>query len=343
MKPLLLKHLSGEPIGRFPVWMMRQAGRYLPSYRKLREKHSFWEMATTPELAAEVSLLPMGEIPVDGIIFFSDILTLPYGMGLPVLMKESIGPVIEAPLRDLPSFQFFAEYEPAKHTPFVSNALNIIKGQIPESMALLGFAGAPWTVASYLIEGKANRHFSSIKYWMHRDPSNLSEALGLLADATLKYLESQSRAGTHMVQLFDTWIGEMPRWFFQQHYLPVLQRIFLGLKAKNIPAIYFTKNSTHLLDLFTELSADGLSVDNLLSLKEVEVKTSAQFFLQGNLDPVLLLKATPLEIRSKTRLLVQEAQTLKVPAIMNLAHGILPETPLENAKAFIEEARHLWV
>lgn len=342
-KPLLMKHIAGEPIGRFPVWMMRQAGRYLPSYRAIREKYSFWEMATQPEVAAQVSLLPIAEIPVDAIIFFSDILTLPYGLGLPIKMQESVGPVTEIPLRTLDQFQVFRDFNPEHHTKFVGDALGIIKEQISPDMALLGFAGAPWTVGAYLIEGKANRNFEQIKSWMHAAPEELMASLDLLGEATLKYLEWQHRSGAHMVQLFDTWIGQMPKQFFERHYSKLLHRIFSELKAKGIPAIYFTKHSSHLIDAFSALPCDGFSVDEILSLTEWDKQLPDSYFLQGNLDPVLLLKGTEGQVRLKTRLLVEEASSFKRKVIMNLGHGILPGTPVENAKAFVEEARSLWV
>lgn len=343
MTPDILKHISGENIGRFPVWMMRQAGRYLPSYRAIREKHTFWEMVTDSDVAAQVSLTPLEVLPVDGVIFFSDILTLPHSLHLGVEMQEKIGPVIPKPLRDEKDFEVFKTYDPAVHTPYISEALLKIRRQLPEKTALLGFAGAPWTVASYLIEGKANREFGSVKNWMHSDPSGLTRALDVLAGATVKYLLQQREAGVHVVQLFDTWIGEMPREFFLKYYLPVLDSIFTELKKEKVPTIYFTKSSQHLLEDFQNLSVDGLSVDSLLSLTEVEKKTGGKFFLQGNLCPILLLKGSEGLVRQKTRLLVEEARKLKRPAIMNLGHGILPQTPVENALAFVTEARTLWV
>ena len=342
-KPLLMKHIAGEPLGRFPVWMMRQAGRYLSSYRAIREKYSFWEMATQPEVAAEVSLLPMAELPVDAIIFFSDILTLPYGLGLPIKMQESVGPVTEVPLRTADQFKVFRDFDPATHTDFVGKALEQISEQIPNEMALLGFAGAPWTVGAYLIEGKANRNFEVIKSWMHTAPEELMSCLEQLGEATIKYLEWQHRSGAHMVQLFDTWIGHMPKWFFDSYYSKLLNRIFSELKTKGIPAIYFTKHSTHLSDTLSKLPVAGFSVDEILSLTDWNKLLPEGCFLQGNLDPVLLLKASEAEVRLKTRLLVQEARALGRPVVMNLAHGILPGTPMENSRAFVQEARSLWL
>lgn len=342
-KPVLIRHLEGQKEGRFPVWMMRQAGRYLDSYRAIRKNHTFWEMVTQPEVAKEVSLLPLAVLPVDAVIFFSDILTLPFGLGLPIEMKESIGPVLEKPLISREQFNIFESFEATQHTGYVGEALSRIKKTIPSEIALLGFAGAPWTVASYLVEGKSNRHFAQIKGWLYRNPRELFDSLDLLANATVKYLKLQIQSGVDAIQLFDTWLCEMPRASFNEYYVPMLNRIFKELKQEKVKTIFFAKGSSHLLADFKRLECDVLSVDNLVDLKTVDKITEGKFSLQGNLDPVLLLKADPGIVRRETRLLVREARELSRPAILNLGHGILPNTPVENAKAFVEEARSLWL
>ncbi len=343
MKPFILRHLAGEKLGRFPVWFMRQAGRYLPSYQAIRKQHTFWEMVTTPELVAEVSLLPLKELPVDGVIFFSDILTLPYGMGIEIEMKEAIGPVVQKPFRSVADFSRFKEFSATEHTAFVGKGLELIAKQIPQETSLLGFAGAPWTVGCYLTEGHLKkRQFAAIKSWMYRDPKDLRTALEHLAAATVQYLKFQHKSGVHVVQLFDTWLSEMPKSFFIEHYIPMLNSIFLALKKDGIPVIYFAKHSHHLLDEFSKLEADALSVDNLLTLTEVDRRTGGKFHLQGNLDPTCLL-ASESVVRTQTRRIVEEAKRLVKPAIINLGHGVFPETPVENARAFVEEARALWV
>lgn len=343
MKPFLIRHLEGASEGRFPVWMMRQAGRYLESYRNIRKDHTFWEMVTQPNLASQVSLLPLDVIPVDAVIFFSDILTLPFGLGLPIEMRESIGPVLEKPLRAIEEFELFETFQAGKHTPYVGEALVDIKKRISSEIALLGFAGAPWTVASYLIEGKSNRHFENIKSWLYRDPNQLFRALEKLSRATVDYLKLQVRSGVDAVQLFDTWLCEMPRESFVEFYIPLLNKIFSDLKKEGVKTIYFAKGSSHLLADFTKLECDVLSVDSLLNLGDVERVTEGKFSLQGNLDPILLLKADVATVRLKTRLLVQQARALNRPPILNLGHGILPKTPVENARVFVEEARALWL
>lgn len=342
MKPFLVRHLEGEKLGRFPVWFMRQAGRYLASYQAIRKDHSFWKMVTTPELVAQVSLLPLKELPVDGVIFFSDILTLPYGMGMDIEMKESIGPVVQKPLLSVEAFRQFQSFRPAEHTAFVGKGLGLIKAELPTETALLGFAGAPWTVGCYLTEGHLKkRQFGAIKSWMYRDAKNLREALEPLAAATVQYLQYQQASGTHVVQVFDTWLSEMPKSFFVEHYLPLLNGIFREVRKGGL-VIYFAKHSHHLMDEFAKLEVDVLSVDNLVSMSEVDRRTGGKFSLQGNLDPTCLL-SDPNTVRAQTRRLVEEAKRLAKPAIINLGHGIFPDTPFENARVFVEEARALWV
>lgn len=341
--PELIEHLEGKNLGRFPAWMMRQAGRYLPTYRQMRQKYSFWEMVQDPEVAKRVSLLPLDVLPVDAVIFFSDILTMPFGLNLGVEMRESVGPVLENPLTNRKSFDVFDDYQPKEHTPYVGQALELIKNEISEKTALFGFAGAPWTVGCYLIEGKSNRHFAQIKNWMFQNPQELSHALEKLTEATIKYLLSQAEAGVDAVQLFDTWLCEMPRPFFKQYYLAHLIKIFESLNQQNIKTIYFAKGASHVLSDFKELPCHVISVDGLLEVTEVDRLLEGKFSLQGNLDPILLLKAPVEIVRKETRLLVQKARQLSKPAILNLGHGILPGTPVENAQAFVEEARALWL
>ncbi len=342
MKPQLIRHLEGESIGHFPVWMMRQAGRYLESYRALRKEHSFWEMVTTPELASKVSLLPIEKLPVDAVIFFSDILTLPYGFGLQIEMQEAIGPVVVRPFQKYSDFEALAAFSPEKHTAFVGEALSQIKKQLPEQMALIGFAGAPWTVATYLIEGSGKTHFQKTKQWLYREPLELAQCLEKLADATIAYLKYQVKSGVHLVQLFDTWVSEMPHAFFKNHYRTLLNRIFDEVKKERVPVIYFCKRAAHLIPQLRELHADILSVDELYSLTEWQTQLGNGFHLQGNLDPSILLGKEVL-VRKATRELVSEANNLIKPPILNLAHGIYPETPFENAAAFIQEARTKWI
>ncbi|MCB0403356.1 MAG: uroporphyrinogen decarboxylase [Bdellovibrionales bacterium] len=342
MKPDVIRHLEGESLGRFPVWMMRQAGRYLQTYRDIRKENSFWEMVSRPEVAARVSLLPLEVLDVDAVIFFSDILTLPYGLGVPVELHEGVGPVLPAPLRSENDFATFESFDPSTHTKFVGDALTRIREGLHPSKALFGFAGAPWTVASYLIEGRSSREFRHLLGWMQKDPQGLARVLQTLAEATTRYLEYQIRSGAHAVQLFDTWASVLPLNFYEQYYLPIVNGVFEKLAPLGVPRIYYFKQAAHLAPAVAKLRADVLSVDSNLTLPEWSQLFEGRFSLQGNLDPTTLLldEAT---VRAKTRELVQQAGTLAKPAILNLGHGILKDVPVANAKAFVDEARQLWV
>ncbi|MCB0416811.1 MAG: uroporphyrinogen decarboxylase [Bdellovibrionaceae bacterium] len=342
MKPDIIRHLEGESLGRFPVWMMRQAGRYLQSYRDIRKENTFWEMVSRPEVAAKVSLLPLEVLDVDAVIFFSDILTLPYGLGVPVELHEGVGPVLPTPLRSRADFDVFQSFDPAKHTGFVGEALTSIREGLHPSKALFGFAGAPWTVASYLIEGRSSREFRHLLGWMQKDPNGLAEVLRTLANATSAYLEYQIRSGAHAVQLFDTWASVLPLGFYEEYYLPIINGIFEKLAPLNVPRIYYFKQAAHLAPVVSKLKADILSVDANLTLPQWETLLGSGFSLQGNLDPTTLLQDEG-TVRLKTRELVQQARTLSKPAILNLGHGILKDVPVANAKAFVDEARTLWI
>lgn len=340
--PDLIRHLRGERLGRFPVWMMRQAGRYLPSYREIRSRHSFWEMVTSPEVAEAVSLLPVRELSVDAVILFSDILSLPYGLGLPIEMKEAVGPVVVNPLRKESDFSIFSDFLASRHTAFVGETLIRLRKSIAPSTTLIGFAGAPWTVGCYLIQGQGKNDFAEPVRWMREAPASLSQALGVYTEATQKYLEYQIDSGAQLVQLFDTWLPRMSVEYFSDYYVPQLNQIFQAVKKRGVPVIYFAKGITPFLDEFSRLEADVISIGSEIAMKDADERLKKRFSLQGNLDPESLFRSEA-EVRLQTRRLVQEARELARPAIINLGHGILPPTKVENARAFIDEARALWI
>jgi uroporphyrinogen decarboxylase len=299
-------------------------------------------MVTTPDLVVDVSLLPLNVIDVDAIIFFSDILTLPYGLGIDIQMKESIGPVVTQPLSSVESFQQFSQFSAAKHVPYVGQALSTLRKKVPAEKALIGFCGAPWTVTSYLVEGRGKTDFSGVKRWLEQDEKAATQCLELLTEATLNYLDFQIKSGVDIIQVFDTWLSRMPAEFFAKYYIPLLNTIFDEVKARGSRVIYFAKGIAPYLSHFSKLRADVLSIDNDLDLIEVDRITGGKYSLQGNLDPNILFLSEG-EVRQKTRKLVDTARKLSRPPILNLGHGILPKTPVANAKAFIEEARSLWV
>lgn len=342
MTPILLRHLSHEPIGRFPVWLMRQAGRFLPRYQAIRKNHAFWKRVTTPQIAAEVSLLPLEVLEVDAVILFSDILTLPYGLGVPIEMKEGAGPTLERPFVKESDFGIFERFDPKKHTPFVGETLSILSEKIPEEKTLIGFAGAPWSVACYLMGGTPHDKFVVAKRAMYERPKELADALKTLANATRKYVEYQITHGAQLIQLFDTWVSEMPREFFVEYYAEICKSLLRDLRASKVPLIYYSKGTSHLLPDLASLPCDILGVDSLLPLPRVEALTLGAFSLQGNLDPLVLL-GSEARIRFQTRRLVGEARTLKHPPILNLGHGVCPTTPVKNVRLFLQEAGAPWI
>jgi len=342
MKPLLIRHLEGEPVGHLPVWLMRQAGRYLPAYRAIREKHSFWEMVETPDLVVKVSLLPLEVLNVDACIFFSDILTPPYGMKIPIEMKEAVGPVVTTPFTSVTDFARFQTFDPKIHTPFVGESLSRIRKQMPAEKTLYGFAGAPWTVGCYLVQGRGKTDFEKIRTWHNSDPKAVAEALEYLGKATASYLHYQLDSGADIVQMFDTWLGNMSIPFFTTHYLAMINRIADSVRKRGAKFVYFAKGAQEFLPYLSGVNCDVMGVENSLDILKVDEQLGGKFSLQGNLDPLLLLEDEG-KIRRETRLLVDKFKKLKRPGIVNLGHGVLPKTPVENVRAFVEEARALWV
>jgi len=331
-KELFLRACRFEPTERVPVWIMRQAGRYLPEYQAVRARHSFLEICKTPELAAEVSLQPLRALGVDAAIVFSDILIVAEAMGMALDVPDS-GPVLANPIRERADVQRLREFDPAKETRFVGDAIRLISREAGPEIPVIGFAAAPWTLACYIIEGQTRGDISTAKKMLHDEPEMIRDLLGRIARATIPYLESQIAAGAAAVQLFDTWAGELNREEYAAFALPAVQDVVDGLKDYEEPRILFTKGSGPLLDLLIQSGADVLSVDAMTDLAEARRKLGRRAALQGNVDPSVLLGPID-DIRRAAREAVEK--TGSAGHILNLGHGILPATPLENARAFVE-------
>jgi uroporphyrinogen decarboxylase len=330
-KELFLRACRGEALPRVPVWMMRQAGRYLPEYRELRAKHAFLEVCKTPELAVEVSLQPFRRLGVDAIIVFSDILIVAEAMGLPLELEDA-GPNLPSPVRSATDVEKLRQFDPEVETRFVMDALRILSREAGPSVPVLGFAAAPWTLGCYMVEGRTKEGFATVKSLLHREPETFRDMLQRIAQATIGYLKAQIAAGATAVQLFDTWCGELTLADYQEFTLPALQEIIRGVSGL-APVIYYTKASHHLLPAIVQSGANVLSVDWRVDLVALRKLAGPKVGIQGNLDPALLY--TPQEtIRTKTREIL--AQLGGVGHILNLGHGILPTTPVENAQLFIE-------
>jgi len=330
-KELFLRACRGEALPRVPVWMMRQAGRYLPEYRELRAKHAFLEVCKTPELAVEVSLQPFRKLGVDAIIVFSDILIVAEAMGLPLELGDA-GPNLPSPVRTASDVAKLKQFDPEVETRFLMDALRILSREAGAHVPVLGFAAAPWTLACYMVEGRTREGFATTKSFLQREPRVFRDLLHRIARATVGYLKAQIAAGASAVQLFDTWCGELALPEYQEFALPAVQEVIRGI-IESAPVIYYTKASHHLLPAVVESGANVLSVDWRVNLAELRRMAGPRVGIQGNLDPALLY--APQEVlRAKTTEILE--QLSGVGHILNLGHGILPTTPVENAQIFIQ-------
>ncbi|HEV2297699.1 MAG TPA: uroporphyrinogen decarboxylase [Candidatus Acidoferrales bacterium] len=334
-KDIFLAAARGERPERVPVWIMRQAGRYLPGYRKIRERFSFLEVAKTPELAAEVSLEPFQKLGVDAIIVFSDILIVAEAMGLPLEILDD-GPKLSNPVRDRAAVQSLREFDPARETGFVADAIRAICNEAGPDVPVLGFAAAPWTLACYMVEGRTRGVLAMIKRMMYAEPELLCELLAKIAHATAPYLKMQLAAGATAVQIFDTWAGELRARDYEEFALPATQQLISEIQAGDAPVIHYARNSAHLLPALARTGAIVLSVDWRTDLAAARAEFGRRIALQGNVDPTVLLGSEE-GIRNAVREAI--GKTGGTGHILNLGHGILPQTPVENAQAFVSAAR----
>jgi uroporphyrinogen decarboxylase len=331
-KTLFLAACRCEPVERVPVWIMRQAGRYLPEYRAIRDKHNFLEVCTTPELAIEVSLQPYRILGVDAVIVFSDILIPAGAMGLPFELSDK-GPVIESPLRTAAQIRELSPFDPERDTRFLMEAIRGLVRELGPGVPVIGFAAAPWTLACYMIEGHHKEGFPTAKTLLYSDPALFRNLLERIARATARYLRAQIAAGAAAVQLFDTWAGELTLDQYREFELPATQLLIEEINAGNTPVILYSKASGHLLPALAQTGANVLSVDWRVDLASVREQIGPRIALQGNVDPCVLLG--PEEgVRRAAREAVES--TGGIGHILNLGHGILQQTPVENARAFVQ-------
>ncbi len=331
MNDLFIRACRNEPIERTPVWMMRQAGRYLKEYRAIRQKVGFLDLCKDTDLAAEVSLQPLRIVGVDAVIFFSDILIPVEAMGLGVELTDK-GPELANPIRSQADVDKLRVPDPASTVPFVGSILKKLRSELDNAVPLIGFAGAPWTLASYMIEGGGSKSFSEIKGMAFREPQMLHDLLGKIARTISAYLLFQIESGAQVVQLFDTWAGDLTRSDYEEFALPYTQKIFAAIGTR-VPRMLYINGCSTILESMARSGAEVLSIDWRLPIDEARRRVGDQVALQGNLDPCLLLG-------TKDRLLRNAEDILKragpVGHIMNLGHGILPPTPVENARTFVD-------
>ncbi|MER3474177.1 MAG: uroporphyrinogen decarboxylase [Armatimonadota bacterium] len=321
-----------QPVDRTPIWLMRQAGRYQPEYRALREKYPMLELCTTPELSAQVTLLPLHRFDLDAAILFSD-LTIPFlAMGVPFTLKENVGPVIAHPLRTETDIRALRVMEPNDDLPFVAESIRILRREL--NVPLIGFAGAPLTLSAYLVEGGASRDYSRVRALMYSRPDLWENLLQILTENVTRFLKAQIEAGAQAVQLFDSWVGVLSPITYRRHILPVMQRIIRELKPLGAPIIYFGTGTASLLELMRETGADVVGVDWRLPLDSAWQKLNFACAIQGNLDPAVLL-ADADTVRTEAEDVLRRAEG-RPGHIFNLGHGVLPETPVENVQILID-------
>ena len=309
-----------EPLERPPVWFMRQAGRSLPEYRALREQHSFWEVAETPELCAEVTLQPVRRHGVDAAVMFADIMTPVLAMGVDVQLVEGVGPVIDPPLRTLADVERLRVPEPDAFTPLL-DAIRIVRGELSAEQAVVGFCGGPFTVAGYLVEGKPSREFATVKTLMYREPEIWRALMEKLADCFASYVAEQARAGAHVVQLFDSWVGTLSPADYDEFVAPWSARI---LAAPDVPTIHFGTGTATLLPAMARAGGDVIGLDWRIPLDEGWARVGDDRGVQGNLDPAVLLG--PWErVEAAARDVLARAAG-RPGHIFNLGHGVMPRT-----------------
>jgi uroporphyrinogen decarboxylase len=330
----LLDACLGKPVDRPPVWMMRQAGRYLPEYRKVRERLTFLELCRNPDAAAEVSLQPLRRFSPDGVIFFSDILIPVEAMGVAVSFGDG-GPDLPEPVRSSAAVGKLTRFDPAERLAFTGEILRRLRRETGDAAAVLGFCGAPWTLASYMVEGGGSRSFAVIKEMALRNPETLRLLLDLTADVVAEVLSYQIASGAQVVQLFDTWAGELSPEDYRTWALPAARRAISGIRRQGAPVILYVNGCGGILEDMASSGADVLSVDWRITLAEARRRAPGKV-LQGNLDPAVL-NGTPEETSRRTRSLLAETGGRR--HVVNLGHGILPSARLECVEAFFEAAR----
>jgi uroporphyrinogen decarboxylase len=332
----MIRAARGEQVERTPVWMMRQAGRYLPEYRAIRKDIPFLDLCKTVDLAVEVSLQPLRILDVDAVIMFSDILIPVEAMGQEVQLTEKKGPELPDPIRSRQQIDKLIVPDPLEKTGFVMQIIKSLRNELNQAVPLIGFAGAPWTLAAYMIEGGGSKSYGYVKQMMYREPADFHALLDKISDAIILYLNAQIEAGAQIIQLFDSWAGELAATEYAEFALPYQQKIFSSLNRETTPIIMYINNSDHFLEQMATCGADVLSLDWRTDLREARRRVGNKFTLQGNLDPCILL-STPEIIGERTRAILAAGGGHK--HILNLGHGILPMTPVENARAFIDTAK----
>lgn len=337
----LLRALSRQSVDCTPIWIMRQAGRYLPEYRALRKYHgSFIKMCKTPEVACEITLQPLQRFDLDAAIIFSDILTIPDAMGLELELIEHVGPVFKKPVRTAREIANLSIPSPNDELSYVMDAIRLTKQELAGKVPLIGFAGSPWTMAAYMVEGRSVKEFPTIRQMLYQAPELLTQLLEKMTQAVIDYLNAQIDAGVDVVMLFDTWGGLLTTEMYQKFSLGYMENIIKKLKRKRadqlqfIPIILFTKSGGQWLEQMANTGCDALGLDWTIDIQMARQRVGNDITLQGNLDPAVLL-ASPEVVVQETQKILQQLSS-DTSHIFNLGHGITPDVPYENVKVLVD-------
>jgi uroporphyrinogen decarboxylase len=332
---VFLKACRKEAVPYTPVWFMRQAGRYQAEYRAIRERYSFFEISHHPELCARVTRLPVEKLDVDAAILFADIMTPLKARGIEVEIVEGVGPVLSQPIRSGAGFAHWKQLEPARDLPFVLETVELLHQQL--NVPLIGFAGAPFTLASYLIEGGPSKNYHKTKAFMYTHPEDWAALMDDLAGMTMNYLQAQIRSGAQAVQIFDSWVGALGEEDYQSFIAPTMAKIFTELKKTGVVSLYFAAGGSHLLNEWNKLPVDVLSIDWRTSADDLN-RLHITKAIQGNLDPSLLLAPLPV-LKERAKSLLDHLSN-RPGYIFNLGHGIFPEVSEEALRELTKFVHH---
>ncbi len=332
---LFLRALKGETVDRPPVWMMRQAGRYLPEFMEIKEKYDFFTRCQTPELASEITVQPIRRYGMDAAILFSDILVIPQAMGIEVQMKPNFGPYLPNPVRDKKGVDRVIVPNVNEELDYVMQAIKAAKEKLNDEVPLIGFAGSPWTILCYTTQGQGSKTFDKAKEFCFTQPLVAHEMLQKITDTTIAYLKAKVKAGVNAVQVFDSWGGMLSPSDYKEFSWQYIQQIIDALKDES-PVIVFGKGCWFALGDMAKSGAAALGVDWTCSARNARYLSGGNITLQGNFDPARLL-SPPSEIKKMVTQMIHEFGKDKY--VVNLGHGILPNIPVENAKAFIDAVK----
>jgi|TARA_Y100000385_G_scaffold236224_1_gene250296 uroporphyrinogen decarboxylase len=334
--PLFLRALNGETVERPPVWIMRQAGRYLPDFMVLKNKYDFFTRCQTPELATEITLMPIKQIGLDASIIFSDILVIPQAMGVNVEMKNNFGPYIECPIRKKSDVINLDIKNVEEKLNYVFEAIKMTKKELPKNIPLIGFAGSPWTILCYMVQGSGSKNFDIAKKFCFENPELAKMLLSKITSITIDYLKKKVEAGADAIQIFDSWGGVLSHTDYQFFSYPYIEEITNALK-KITPVIIYPKGCWHSINAYSKIGASGLGIDWTCSARNARYLSNNNITLQGNLDPSRLFSPKKELIKQTTQMLDEFG---KDKYIANLGHGILPNTPVDNVKVFVETVKN---